>query len=97
MNSTYEHIVLGVAGIGSAAAYWLARRRGDGILALEQYRPGHDRGVSEDHSRIIRHSYHTSGYNLANPGRNRRAGLPVGFPVLPGGPGLARRHSGEHP
>jgi glycine/D-amino acid oxidase-like deaminating enzyme len=25
MNSRYEHIVLGAGGIGSAAAYWLAR------------------------------------------------------------------------
>jgi glycine/D-amino acid oxidase-like deaminating enzyme len=28
MTSTYEHIVLGVGGIGAAAAYWLARRGG---------------------------------------------------------------------
>jgi len=62
MNGTYEHIVLGVGGIGSAAAYWLARRGGGRILALEQYRLGHDRGASEDHSRIIRHSYHTTDY-----------------------------------
>lgn len=62
MNSTYEHIVLGAGGIGSAAAYWLARRGGGSILALEQYRLGHDRGASEDHSRIIRHSYHTTEY-----------------------------------
>jgi glycine/D-amino acid oxidase-like deaminating enzyme len=62
MNSSYEHIVLGAGGIGSAAAYWLARRGGGSILALEQYRLGHDRGASEDHSRIIRHSYHTTEY-----------------------------------
>ena len=31
--STYEHIVLGVGGIGSAAAYWLARRGGKNVLA----------------------------------------------------------------
>jgi glycine/D-amino acid oxidase-like deaminating enzyme len=62
MNSTYEHIVVGVGGIGSAAAYWLARRDGGSVLAIEQYRLGHDRGASEDHSRIIRHSYHASEY-----------------------------------
>ena len=61
MSSTYEHIVLGVGGIG-AAAYWLARRGGGNVLAIEQYRLGHDRGASEDHSRIIRHSYHTTEY-----------------------------------
>src|SRR5204862_106548 len=49
-------------GIGRAAAYWLARRGGGRILALEQYRLGHDRGASEDHSRIIRHSYHAAEY-----------------------------------
>jgi sarcosine oxidase len=62
MSSTYEHIVLGVGGIGGAAAYWLARRGGGDVLAIEQYRLGHDRGASEDHSRIIRHSYHTTEY-----------------------------------
>lgn len=62
MSSTYEHIVLGVGGIGSAAAYWLARRGLGSVLAIEQYRLGHDRGASEDHSRIIRHSYHTTEY-----------------------------------
>ena len=62
MTSTYEHIVLGVGGIGAAAAYWLARRGGGAVLAVEQYRLGHDRGASEDHSRIIRHSYHSTEY-----------------------------------
>jgi monomeric sarcosine oxidase len=62
MSGTYEHIVLGVGGIGAAAAYWLARRGGGDVLAIEQYRLGHDRGASEDHSRIIRHSYHTTEY-----------------------------------
>jgi monomeric sarcosine oxidase len=62
LNSSYEHIVLGVGGIGSAAAYWIAKRGGNRILALEQYKLGHERGASEDHSRIIRHSYHTADY-----------------------------------
>ena len=62
MKSSYEHIVLGVGGIGSAAAYWIARRGGTNVLALEQYRLGHEFGASEDHSRIIRHSYHTADY-----------------------------------
>lgn len=61
MSRGFDHIVLGAGGIGSAAAYWLARRGGT-VLALEQYRLGHDRGASEDHSRIIRHSYHTTEY-----------------------------------
>jgi sarcosine oxidase len=62
LNSTYEHIVLGVGGVGSAAAYWLAKRGGKNVLAIEQYQLGHDKGASEDHSRIIRHAYHTADY-----------------------------------
>jgi glycine/D-amino acid oxidase-like deaminating enzyme len=62
VSSSYEHIVLGVGGVGAAAAYWLAKRGGGDVLAIEQYRLGHDRGASEDHSRIIRHSYHTTEY-----------------------------------
>jgi monomeric sarcosine oxidase len=62
LNSSYEHIVVGVGGIGSAAAYWIAKRGGRHVLALEQYELGHWKGASEDHSRIIRHSYHTADY-----------------------------------
>lgn len=62
MRKSYAHIVLGVGGIGSAAAYWLGKQSGGDVLAIEQYRLGHDRGASEDHSRIIRHSYHTTDY-----------------------------------
>jgi sarcosine oxidase len=55
-------IVLGLGGIGSGAAYWLSRRLGPEVLGIEQFPLGHDRGGSEDHSRIIRLSYHTPGY-----------------------------------
>jgi len=58
----YEHVVLGCGAIGSAAAYWLSERSSGRILVLEQYAIGHDRGASEDHSRIIRHAYHTTDY-----------------------------------
>jgi sarcosine oxidase len=58
----YEYIVLGLGGLGSAAAYWLARRAGAGVLGLEQFELGHVRGESQDHSRIIRLSYHTPHY-----------------------------------
>ena len=58
----YEYIVLGLGGIGSGAAYWLARRAGADVLGLEQFELGHPRGESEDHSRIIRLSYHTPSY-----------------------------------
>lgn len=62
MRQTYEVIVIGCGGLGSAAAYWLARRAGAEVLALEQFRLGHERGSSQDHSRIIRRSYHDPSY-----------------------------------
>jgi sarcosine oxidase len=58
----YDAIVLGLGGIGSAAAYWLTKRFGDGVLGLEQFELGHARGESQDHSRIIRLSYHDARY-----------------------------------
>ncbi len=57
----YDAIVLGLGGIGSGAAYWLAKR-GARVLGLEQFAFGHVRGESHDHSRIIRLSYHTPHY-----------------------------------
>jgi sarcosine oxidase len=62
MKLDYEYIVLGLGGFGSAAAYWLARRAGAGVLGLEQFELGHVRGESQDHSRIIRLSYHAPHY-----------------------------------
>ena len=62
MKQDYEYIVLGLGGFGSAAAYWLSRRAGADVLGLEQFELGHVRGESQDHSRIIRLSYHTSAY-----------------------------------
>jgi sarcosine oxidase len=58
----FEYIVLGLGGFGSAAAYWLSRRAGKEVLGLEQFELGHVRGESQDHSRIIRLSYHTPKY-----------------------------------
>src|SRR6185312_14822269 len=62
MRRDFEYIVVGLGGWGSAAAYWLSRRAGAGVLGLEQFELGHVRGESQDHSRIIRLSYHTPGY-----------------------------------
>src|SRR6476620_1649390 len=62
MNLDYEYIVLGLGGFGSAAAHWLARRVGAEVLGLEQFELGHVRGESQDHSRIIRLSYHEPHY-----------------------------------
>jgi sarcosine oxidase len=68
MRRTYEVIVVGCGGIGSAATYWLSRRAGRDVLAIEQFALGHERGSSQDHSRIIRRSYHDPSYTaLAGP------------------------------
>lgn len=61
MNNDYDAIVLGLGGIGSAAAYWLAKS-GASVLGLEQFELGHARGESHDHSRIIRYSYFSPAY-----------------------------------
>lgn len=62
MKTAYEYIVVGCGGIGSAAAYWLARAAGREVLAIEQFALGHERGESQDHSRIIRLAYHAPAY-----------------------------------
>jgi sarcosine oxidase len=67
MQSDFEYIVLGCGGIGSGAAYWLARRAGKDVLCLEQFKLGHDNGGSQDHSRIIRLMYHDAKYTALTP------------------------------
>lgn len=52
----YDVIVIGLGGMGSAAAYHLAAR-GQRVLGLERFTPAHDRGSSHGGSRIIRQSY----------------------------------------
>ncbi len=49
-------IVLGLGGMGSAAAAHLARR-GARVVGFEQFTPAHDRGASHGDSRIIRQAY----------------------------------------
>ena len=53
---TYDVIVVGVGGMGSAAVYHLAQR-GIRVLGIEQYDIPHDRGSSHGLSRIIRLAY----------------------------------------
>ncbi len=60
--TTYDHIVVGVGALGSATAYRLARAGAGRVLAIEQFALGHGRGGSDDHSRIIRHAYHSAVY-----------------------------------
>jgi sarcosine oxidase len=61
-RTEFTYAVLGLGAIGSAAAYWLSRRTPGEVVALEQFELGHTMGASEDHSRIIRRSYHTPWY-----------------------------------
>lgn len=62
MNKNYDHIVIGAGALGTATAYWLARSGATNVLVLEQFDLGHTNGASEDHSRIIRHSYDSITY-----------------------------------
>jgi sarcosine oxidase len=54
--SGYDVIVVGLGGMGSAAAYHVAAR-GRRVLGLERHEPAHDKGSSHGGSRIIRQSY----------------------------------------
>lgn len=56
MSQPYDAIVVGLGGMGSAAAYQLARR-GRRVLGLERHTPAHDLGSSHGQSRIIRQAY----------------------------------------
>lgn len=56
MNSSYDAIVLGTGGVGSAALFHLARR-GLRVLGIDRFGPGHDRGSSHGETRIIRQAY----------------------------------------
>ncbi|ABG04520.1 Sarcosine oxidase [Rubrobacter xylanophilus DSM 9941] len=62
-----EVVVVGCGGLGSAALYWLSRRVGSSALGIEQFRIGHERGASQDHSRIIRLAQHQSEYAALAP------------------------------
>lgn len=56
-DRSYDVIVVGVGGMGSATAFELARR-GRRVLALEQFALGHDQGSSHGLTRIIRKAYY---------------------------------------
>jgi len=53
---TYDVIVLGAGGVGSAALYELARR-GVRAVGIDRYQPPHDRGSSHGQTRVIRQAY----------------------------------------
>src|SRR6186713_2272783 len=55
-HATYDAIVLGAGGVGSAALWQLARR-GLRVLGIDRFAPPHDRGSSHGQTRIIRQAY----------------------------------------
>jgi len=56
LSDTYDAIVIGLGGMGSAAAYRLAER-GLRVLGLDRHRAVHDQGSSHGSSRITRQAY----------------------------------------
>lgn len=55
-ETSHDVIVAGLGGMGSAAAWHLARR-GQRVLGIEQFGVAHDRGSSHGATRIIRQAY----------------------------------------
>lgn len=73
MAQHFDAIVLGAGGVGSAAAYYLAKA-GQRVLLLEQFELNHQNGSSYGYSRVIRYSYDNPIYiNLM------RAAYPLWF------------------
>jgi sarcosine oxidase len=60
-REAYDAIVVGLGGLGSAAAYHLARR-GRRVLGLDAHPPGHAFGSSHGRSRILRTANTSPGY-----------------------------------
>ena len=56
MVNTWDVIVVGLGAMGSATLHQLARR-GQHVLGIEQFTPGHANGSSHGKSRIIREAY----------------------------------------
>ena len=61
MTQKFDAIVLGAGGMGSAAAYYLAKT-GQKVLLLEQFELNHRRGSSYGFSRVIRYTYDHPAY-----------------------------------
>ena len=61
MAQHFDAIVVGAGGVGSAAAYYLAKA-GQRVLLLEQFEINHRKGSSYGHSRVIRYTYDSPIY-----------------------------------
>lgn len=53
----YDVIVIGLGGMGSAAAYQLAKR-GEKVLGIERFHKAHNQGSSHGKTRVIRQAYY---------------------------------------
>ncbi len=107
---TYDCIVSGIGGVGSATLSHLAAR-GAKVLGIDPFPPGHDRGSSHGHTRMIRLAYfeHPDYVPLLRrafelwedlgPGLYRETGVvQIGPPdgvVVPGVERAAREHGLE--
>ncbi len=54
---TFDVVIIGLGGMGSAAAAHLAAR-GKRVLGLDQFTPPHDRGSSHGKNRVVRQAYY---------------------------------------
>jgi len=61
MPQHFDVIVIGAGGVGSAAAYYLAKA-GKSVLLLEQFELNHQQGSSYGYSRVIRYTYDNPTY-----------------------------------
>ena len=61
MAQHFDAIVIGAGGVGSAAAYYLAKS-GQRVLLLEQFELNHRNGSSYGYSRVIRYTYDNPTY-----------------------------------
>lgn len=107
--SAFDVIVLGLGGMGSAAAAHLAAR-GQRVLGIDQFTPPHDRGSSHGKNRVVRQAYYEDpsyvplllrAYELWDElGLLRRTGgLMIGRPdseVVAGSLRSARQHHLPH-
>jgi sarcosine oxidase len=57
MSQPFDAIILGLGGMGSAAAFHLAAR-GRRVLGLDRFMPPHDQGSTHGQSRVIRQAYY---------------------------------------
>ncbi|XP_076441654.1 monomeric sarcosine oxidase-like [Babylonia areolata] len=97
----FEYIVVGCGGVGSGTVYWLSKRAPGEVLGLEQFQIGHERGGSQDVSRIIRLTYHDDFYTRLTPATfecwaqvEKESGQQLVY--KPGGLQLFERGSTEH-